>query len=213
LAYGHTGDYGGCHGGRTEGFAEGGGLRRQVLYPVQTEDVAGADSQRLQNRGVRATMKTWIGRILVVFAIFTLGYGLGKDAGLNRAGAAAAGDSPVAQTTAKEDKIAIYYLHTTFRCITCSTIERIAHDTVNKELAALLESGKVEWHTINFQENPALAKRYEVASSAVVVVKIEAGKETAYRRLDEAWTLYNRPDEFSALIVSVVSGYLKEMER
>jgi hypothetical protein len=155
-------------------------------------------------------MKAWISRILIVFAIFTLGYGLGRDAALKRAASADAA-RPEAVTAAKENKVLIYYLHTTFRCVTCNTIERIARETVERLFADQLADGRVVWHAVNFQVDEALARRYEVAASAVVVVKIENGREIAYRRLDEAWTLHDKPEQLTALVEKTVADYLKEL--
>ncbi len=154
-------------------------------------------------------MKNWTTRILVVFAIFTLGYGLGRDAALKRA-ASAVTPAPAVEA-ARSNQTLIYYLHTTFRCVTCNTIERLARETVERHFAEHLADGRVVWRAVNFQTDEALARRYEVASSAVVVVKIENGREIAYRRLDEAWTLFDKPEQFAALIEETVAGYLKEL--
>ncbi len=153
-------------------------------------------------------MKLWTGRILVVFAIFTLGYGLGRQSGLARGGA---GGGPVAAPG--EDKVLVYYLHTTFRCVTCNGIERLARQVVDREFAAELAAGKVEWHEINFQERDDLARQYEVAASVVVVAKIEDGRETGYRRLDDVWTLGDQPDKFAEYVGGAIRDYLQEMSR
>jgi len=150
-------------------------------------------------------MKTWIGRILLAFAIFTLGYGLGRESGLARA---APGAPPTAAPGA--DKVLVYYLHTTFRCVTCNGIEKLARDTVAARFGAELATGRVEWQVANFQEREDLATRYAVSSSTVVVVKVRDGKEIAWQRLDEVWTLHERPEAFAEYIAGAVSTYLAE---
>jgi len=152
-------------------------------------------------------VKQIIGRLLVVFAVFTLGYGLGKDAGLQRAMASTG--SPSAD--AGGDRVIVYYFHTTFRCPTCNAIERHAKELVEQDYADQLARGVLEWQAINFQERDDLARRYELAAGAVVVAKIQAGKEVAYQRLDDVWTLYDKPEQFKRYVEDVVNTYLKEL--
>ncbi len=149
-------------------------------------------------------MKIWITRLLLAFAIFTLGFGLGKDAGL-RQGAAAA---PAATAAEAGDKVIVYYLHTTFRCVTCNAIERMTRELVERDFAAALAEGRIEWREANFQEREDLAKKYEVATSSVVVVRIEDGKETGFQRLDDVWTLHPNPDAFAEYVGKAIRQYL-----
>jgi hypothetical protein len=155
-------------------------------------------------------MKIWTGRILLFFAIFTLGFGLGKEAGLRRAAADA--NAVTMPTAADADKVVVYYLHTTFRCATCNGIETLARQVVEQEFAEKSVAGKVEWRTANFQEREDLAARYGVASSTVVVVDIENGKEKDFKRLDEVWTLHDEPKAFSEYVGGAIRGFLEEAQ-
>jgi len=152
-------------------------------------------------------MKLWLGRILLTFAVFTLGYGLGKDVGLRQS---IGGIAPVA--VAGENKVLVYYLHTTIRCVTCNDIERQARNVVETGFAAAAAQGKVQWLEANFQQRDDLARRYEVASSTVVIVKIKDGQETAYNRLDQVWTLYEQPEQFASYVAAAIQTYKQELE-
>lgn len=149
-------------------------------------------------------MKTWITRILLAFAIFTLGFGLGKDIGL-RQGAAAA---PATLAEEEGDKVIVYYLHTTFRCVTCNAVEQMAKEVVERDFAEDLAEGRIEWREANFQEREDLAARYDIATSSVVVVRIEDGRETAHRRLDDVWTLHPNPDAFADYVRNTIRQHL-----
>lgn len=149
-------------------------------------------------------MKTCITYLLLAFAIFTLGYGLGREAGL-RQGAAAA---PV-PTAEEGDKVIVYYLHTTFRCVTCNTIERMTRELVERDFAEALAEGRVEWREANFQEREDLAKKYEIVSSTVVVARLEEGRETGFQRLDDVWTLHPYPDAFAEYVGKAIRTYLE----
>jgi hypothetical protein len=154
-------------------------------------------------------MKRWIGRILVGFAVFTLGYGLGKEAGLRRATADRLAARP-AETAEDRDKVLVYYLHTTFRCATCNGIEKLARQVVEQEFGEERAAGDVEWRTADFQEREDLAARYGVASSTVVVVDIEDGEERDFNRLDEVWTLHDQPGAFAEHVGAAIREFLTE---
>ena len=153
-------------------------------------------------------IKTWLGRILLFFAIFTLGFGLGREAGLRRS-AADANDLSLS-TEGDADKVLVYYLHTTFRCATCNGIETLARQVVEQKFAEESADGRVEWRTANFQERDDLARRYGVASSTVVVVDIENGQDTGFKRLDKVWTLHDQPGAFSEYVGGAIRGFIEE---
>ena len=120
--------------------------------------------------------------------------------------AAAGGDKPVAAN----NKVVVYYLHTTFRCVTCNEIERMAKVLVETEFADELAAGRIEWREANFQQDESLAKRYEVVSSCVVVVNIQGGQEKGFQRLDDVWTRYEDPADFNAYVGAAIRKYLTE---
>jgi hypothetical protein len=153
-------------------------------------------------------MKIWTGRILLFFAIFTLGFGVGKEAGMRRS----AVDTDATELLTTANKVLVYYLHTTFRCATCNRIERLARQVVEQEFAEERVEGRIEWRAANFQEREDLAARYGVASSTVVIVDIENGEEKSFERLDEVWTLHDQPAAFSKYVSDAIRGFLKEVE-
>ncbi|NLF17267.1 MAG: hypothetical protein GX595_08415, partial [Lentisphaerae bacterium] len=151
-------------------------------------------------------MATLTTRVLLAFVLFTLGFGVGREVGRRQAaagaapGGAAAGGAaaPVAPATA--DKVMVYYLHATFRCVTCNTIEAMAKEVVETQFAEDLAAGRIEWYEGDFQVEEDLAKRFDVVSSCVVVARRAGGKEAEFQRLDEVWTLVDKPAEFKAYV-------------
>jgi len=153
-------------------------------------------------------MKLWLTRILLTFVIFSLGYGVGREVTLRRnEGSGSIGNESDSVLSGK-DKVIVYYMHTTFRCVTCNEIERMAKEVVEKDFAEALAAGHIEWQKVNFQEREDLAKKYDIASSCVVVVRIENGLETGFQRLDEVWPLSEKPAEFADFVGSVIRKYL-----
>lgn len=163
--------------------------------------------------------KKIIGRLLLAFVLVSIGFAAGREIarrsggpGGRAGGAGAASTTSAAGTRSAPDaggagKVVVYYMHTTFRCITCNRIEALAESVVKGDFAEALGAGRVEWKTLDFQEHDDLAKRYGVGTSTVVVVKVRGGREVAFKRLDEVWTKVNDADAFSRY----VSGAVREM--
>lgn len=150
-------------------------------------------------------MKLWLTRILLTFVIFSLGYGVGREVALSRK---ATDGNAGASVMPGRDKVVVFYMHTTFRCVTCNEIERMTKAVVETDFAAALAAGRIEWQEVNFQERKDLAKKYDIASSCVVVVSIKNGQEAGFQRLDEVWPLSDKPAQFAEFVGSVIRKYL-----
>jgi hypothetical protein len=148
--------------------------------------------------------------LLLAFVLISVGFALGKEATVRRTGGGAGAAAPVTATAA--DQVVLSYLHTTFRCVTCNEIERLARELVETEFAEELASGRIAWREANFQQEPALAKRYEVVSSCVVVANFKGGEESGYQRLDEVWTMYQSPADFNLYVGTAIRQYLDAAE-
>lgn len=148
-------------------------------------------------------IKTWITRLLVGFVLVSIGFALGRDVTQRRLRSSQTATPPATAVNAPAvpaDRIQAYYLHGTIRCVTCNTIERTAKQLLDAEFAKELANGRLIWREVNFEQEPALAKRYDVAASTLVLVKEVNGKEVAFRRLDEVWPLAEKPVELQAYI-------------
>ena len=149
---------------------------------------------------------------LLAFVLVSIGFALGKEVTARRQTPTTGPESPapVRRTVATSDKVVVYYLHTTFRCVTCNEIERLTKALVETEFADDLTAGRIEWREANFQQDESLAKRYEVVSSCVVVVNIQGGKERDFQRLDDVWTRYQDPADFNGYVGAAIRKYLTE---
>ena len=141
-------------------------------------------------------------RVLLAFVLISIGFVLGKHSAGNDS-------STAAQRAEQGSYVAVYYMHSSFRCVTCNTIEQMTRDLLNKAYAQELAEGRIKWQDVDFQENEALAREFEIVSSCVVVAQIEKGRVTGYQRLDEVWTLMKEPDAFNKYIGDAVNSYLK----
>ena len=143
-----------------------------------------------------------IRQLLLAFVLISIGFALGKEAA-RRSEEKPAPDTGTDQT--QGDKIIAYYLYGTFRCVTCNKIEATAKEVVQTKFAKELKAGRLEWKTANFQEDEALAKRYNIAASTLVLVQRKNGKDIRFEKLEDVWTLVNNRPAF----VSYVQGKIK----
>ncbi len=146
--------------------------------------------------------------ILLAFVWITVGFALGKEATLR--GVRSASPQPAAGEAAggRPDRVEVYYLHATFRCVTCNTIEKMTRGVLDSKFGAELTDGRIQWREADFQQDEALAKRFEVVSSCVVVAGIRDGRETGYQRLDDVWTLLNDPPAFEKYVGDAIRKVL-----
>lgn len=157
--------------------------------------------------------KAFTGKILLAFVLITIGFAFGKEMTLRKI---AQNDNSAEEvvtaisedTEQVKDKVIVYYMHATFRCFTCNNIESMGKDVVENDFAESLEDGRLEWKVVNFQENMALGRRYNVGTSTLVVVKVEDGKEVDFKRLDEVWTKVNNPQDFKQYVSEMIQKYL-----
>jgi len=147
--------------------------------------------------------RTLAKNVLLAFVLVSVGFALGKHS----AGQGASSAAPASAA----GQVRVYYLHTTFRCVTCNSIEKMTKALLDAKFAAAMKSGKLTFVEANFQKDKALAKRFDVNSSCVVV---EGLRDGSFKRLDEVWTLMSKPAEFDAYVGGAVEAFLgKEAAR
>jgi hypothetical protein len=84
----------------------------------------------------------------------------------------------------------------------------MAKQVVETQFADALAAGRIEWREVNFQADEGLAKRFDVVSSCVVVARQVNGNEAEFQRLDDVWTLVDKPAEFKEYIAGAIRKYL-----
>ena len=152
-------------------------------------------------------LKPVLSKFLISSVLITIGFILGKEFSLRNG---SQGDAGGALGVPEGNKAIVYYMHTTIRCVTCNQIEKMAQNVVATEFSQAREDGRLVWKDVDFQRNDALANRYDVVSSCVVVVHVRNGKEVSFQRLDEVWTLAEKPKEFDEYIAAAIRSCLEE---
>ena len=139
--------------------------------------------------------------LLLGFVLISIGFALGKHY---------AGKTIQDGDAEKSSLVRVYYMHANFRCTTCNSIQKLTQKLLKDKYAKEMASGKMDFAEVNFQKDKALAERFDIKSSCVVVAKIQSGKIVAHQTLNEVWTLYQKPAEFNSYISRAIQAYLRE---
>ncbi|MFH1066755.1 MAG: nitrophenyl compound nitroreductase subunit ArsF family protein [bacterium] len=119
------------------------------------------------------------------------------------------------ETTASKpiSQVVVYYFHGTLRCPSCHLIEQYAKETVERDFAGQLSSGRAVFKIINVEEkgNEHFTNDYQLYTKSVVVSLVKNGKEEKWKNLKEVWPLLRNKEKFSAYVKDEVGKYLKEL--
>ena len=118
-------------------------------------------------------------------------------------GLAACGGGNTKQTVAptRENGVEVLYFYGKQRCATCVAIERETKTVIDGQFADAVADGALEMRIIDITqpENEAIADKYEITWSSLVVVKYKDGKEQAENLTKFAFAnARNNPDTFRA---------------
>ncbi|HNX27038.1 MAG TPA: nitrophenyl compound nitroreductase subunit ArsF family protein [Phycisphaerae bacterium] len=148
--------------------------------------------------------KKIISKLLMAFVFISIGFAAGRE--FTKARMQSQGDI-TAITSPNADKVVVYYMHASFRCFTCNLVESIGKEIVTKDFADAVKAGRLEWKSVDFQENEKLAQKYNVGGNMIIVVKFRDGREVDVKRLDKVMALANNRSEF----VDYVRPIIQEM--
>ncbi|MGN1211524.1 MAG: nitrophenyl compound nitroreductase subunit ArsF family protein [Candidatus Cryptobacteroides sp.] len=97
------------------------------------------------------------------------------------------------------DRVEVLVFYGAQRCATCRAIEAQTKELVETAFAEELASGLLVYRTVDMTtpEGEALADKYEVASSSLLIVQHLKGEESVNNLTRFAFTTArNKPDEF-----------------
>jgi hypothetical protein len=121
-------------------------------------------------------------RLLTLLAILILPFGVVKSQDV---------------TKAVQPKVEVYYFHGTMRCPTCLAVEEQTRKTLDENFPEELKAGTVKLSVLNFEEseNKALAEKFQIGWSSLILYVPESGK-TVNLTEDAFANARSNPDEF-----------------
>ena len=169
--------------------------------------------------------KTIISAALLVFVFASVAYLIVKELRLLSQSPSAETDTPAVANnqeaycedvvsgkvpTQPSQKVVVYYFHGDFRCPTCRKFEAYSSETIRETFSDELEDGRLKWQVVNVDKpgNGHFVKDYQLHTRAIVIVKIQNGKQTQWKNLDRIWELVGDKAVFVKYIIDEVAMYL-----
>ena len=149
--------------------------------------------------------------ILLAFILISIGFALGKNYALQNAKTKTSDQK--AYEIENSSYIHVYYFHSTFRCSTCNKIEEMTKKLLENNFKDNLNKREILFSDIDFQSDEKLAVKFGIFASCVVVAMEKDGKTVEYKRLDEVWTLIEKPKDFNQYISSAITNYLTKINQ
>ena len=107
------------------------------------------------------------------------------------------------------EKVEIYHFHPTNGCYTCTTMGNNAEDTVKTYFPDELESKKIVFDHVNFQDpaNAELVKQYEVTGSSLMIGVYD--KDGFHKEENiKVWYLAGKKDESMTYLKDLIEKRL-----
>ena len=118
--------------------------------------------------------------------------------------------SLAANQQTKKDVVEVLYFHGTQRCATCMAIEKNTNALVESAYAEQLKSGKLEFRSVDISKEGALAEKYGVSWSSLILVDHDKdGKECSTNLTEFAFgNARTAPNKFKAGLSEQISEML-----
>jgi len=158
--------------------------------------------------------KTILTVVLLTFVIASVAYLVVSETTKNetplRTADEAVEDASGITETDAGNKVIVYYFHATRRCWTCKTIEAYSEETIRSNFSQELESGMLEWKTVNIDEpeNTHFVEEFQLATRTVVLVSVVDGVNKEWKRLDRVWQLVRDKPAFVDYILDNTNSFL-----
>lgn len=119
----------------------------------------------------------------------------------------AAEDKPTA-------KVIAYYFHGTFRCYSCTNMEKYSREAIEANFKDALASGRLEFKTVNVEDkgNEHFVNDYQLYTKSLILSLVKDGKEIKHKNLDKIWQLARNKEKFIEYVTSEVAELMKDVK-
>ncbi len=155
------------------------------------------------------TSRTVISTLVLGFVFVSTGCTITKEASPNVAGKSTGIDYGTTRPGGSE-RLVVYSMHRTFRCGSCTAMEAMTGNLLQAEFARELQNGRIEWRKVDFQQNEELARRYNVAASSLVLVRMRGDQEIEHQNLDLVWAHTRDRDDFAGYVGGAIRAAMSK---
>ena len=109
----------------------------------------------------------------------------------------------------KVGTVELLYFHGKQRCLTCMATEKFSTETVAKEFQEQVDSGKLIYKIIDIDKEEALADKYKVASSSLILITHTSQGEKVTNLTQFAFSCARKESEkFCKDLTEIIKGEL-----
>jgi len=110
------------------------------------------------------------------------------------------------------DGLNVVCTHATTRCPTCTTMERLAKETLDESFKDGVTAEQIIFREVNYEhpEATAFAGEFKVATASVVLVSVKNGEIVTGKNLvKEAWKLHTDEPAFKQMLKEQINAMLQ----
>jgi len=124
------------------------------------------------------------------------------------------GSTSFSEANPTEYKITAYYFHGSFRCITCTDMEKYSKEAIEANFKDALVSGKLEFKAVNVEEsgNEHFVDDYQLYTKSLILSLVKDGVEIKSKNLDKIWQYAGNKQKFIEYVANGVNSFLKDAE-
>ena len=115
-----------------------------------------------------------------------------------------------AKISSERAKVIVYYFHGTYRCPSCTKIEKWSYEAIKHSFLKALKEGRLLWKPVNVDkpENRHFVKEYSLFTKSLIITEVKGEKQTKWKNLDKVWQLLRDQEKFSAYFTQEVKNYM-----
>jgi hypothetical protein len=115
-----------------------------------------------------------------------------------------------AEIPSESEKVIVYYFHGTYRCPSCTKIEKWSYEAIKDSFPKALKEDRVLWKPVNVDkpENRHFIKEYSLLTKSLIITEVKGGKQTKWKNLDKVWRLLRDQEKFFAYVTQEVRNYM-----
>ena len=111
-------------------------------------------------------------------------------------------------------KVIAYYFHGSFRCVTCTNMEKYSQEAIEANFQDALTSGKLEFKAVNVEDrgNEHFVDDYKLYTRSLILSLVKDGKEVKSKNLDKIWELARNKQKFIEYVTAEVDALMKDTQ-
>jgi hypothetical protein len=110
----------------------------------------------------------------------------------------------------ERDKVIVYYFHGTYRCPSCTKIEKWSYEAIKDSFPKALKEDRLLWKPVNVDkpENTHFIKEYSLFTKSLIITEVQGDQQTKWKNLDKVWRLLRDQEKFFAYVTQEVRNYM-----